>query len=59
MSKILTAKEIADYLRLKPVTVINLANGGDMPGFRIGKKWRFDMDDVAKKIECLKDNLRS
>ena len=54
MSKIVTSKEVAEYLLLNPNTIINLAINGNIPGFKIGKSWRFDMDEVMKRIEDTK-----
>jgi excisionase family DNA binding protein len=55
MSKIVTAKEVAGYLRLTPTTIINLAMRGDLPGFKIGKSWRFDIEEIVKTINEIKD----
>ena len=58
MAKIVTAKEVADYLRLNQNTIINLAVKGDLPGFKIGKSWRFDMDEIIATIEESKEKAR-
>ncbi len=58
MAKIVTAKEVADYLRLNQNTIINLAVKGDLPGFKIGKSWRFDMDEIITAIEESKEKSR-
>jgi excisionase family DNA binding protein len=51
MANIVTAKEIAQYLKLTESTIYKLASTGELPGFRIGKSWRFDMDEILKRIE--------
>jgi excisionase family DNA binding protein len=51
---ILTAKELADLLKLKESTVCRLAAEGQLPGFKIGKAWRFDMEDVNRHIAKVK-----
>lgn len=51
MGNIVTAKEIAQYLKLTESTIYKLASTGELPGFRIGKSWRFDMDEILKRIE--------
>lgn len=59
MARIVTAKEVAEYLRLNQNTIINLAVKGDLPGFKIGKSWRFDMDEIIAAIEESKEKSRN
>lgn len=54
MAKIVTAKQVAAYLQFTPNTIINLAVKGDLPGFKVGRSWRFDMDEILQKIEEIK-----
>jgi excisionase family DNA binding protein len=51
---IMTAREVADYLKLTVNTVCKLAASGQLPGFKIGKSWRFDRQDVLKRIASAK-----
>lgn len=51
-----TTKEIGQYLKLTPATVINLTIKGILPGFKIGKSWRFVIDEVMAAINSSKDN---
>jgi len=54
--EILTAKEIADYLNIHPLTVHRYARAGKIPAFKIGTDWRFH----RKYIELwIKDKLNS
>ena len=46
MGKILTTKELAEYLKLTEVTIYKYANEGKIPGFKIGSRWRFDKDQI-------------
>ena len=48
---ILTARELASYLRLKEQTVYKLAASGELPGFKIGKSWRFVESEVQRFIK--------
>jgi len=50
MANIVTAKEVGQYLKLTESTVYKLASEGELPGFKIGKSWRFDMDEILKII---------
>lgn len=41
LSKVLTAEETAEHLRLSSATVYRLAQAGEIPGLRVGRQWRF------------------
>jgi len=56
MARIVTAKEVAEFLRLTETTVCKLAASGDLPGFKIGKSWRFDREEVLRRIAEAKYN---
>jgi len=40
-SEFLTAEEVAEYLRLPLSTVYKLVQDKRLPGFKVGKHWRF------------------
>ena len=46
MGKILTARELADYLQLTEVTICKYANEGKIPGNKIGSRWRFEKEKI-------------
>jgi excisionase family DNA binding protein len=50
MQNIVTAKEVGQYLKLSESTIYKLASNGEIPGFKIGDSWRFDMEDILKLI---------
>jgi excisionase family DNA binding protein len=50
MPNIVTAKEVGQYLKLSESTIYKLASNGEIPGFKIGDSWRFDMEDILKLI---------
>lgn len=56
---ILTTREVAEYLRLTETTVCNLAASGELPGFKIGKSWRFDKDEVLGRIAAAKSKTKN
>jgi excisionase family DNA binding protein len=56
---ILTAREVAAYLRLTVTTVCNLAASGELPGFKIGKSWRFDRGEVLGRIDAAKPKAKN
>lgn len=51
-----TAKEVAVYLRLPQSTVYKLAQDKVLPGFKVGKHWRFRKDAVLEWIKQ-KENI--
>ncbi len=49
--EILTAKEVAEYLSIHPLTVHRYAREGKIPGFKIGTDWRFHKKYLEKWIK--------
>ena len=49
--EILTAKEVADYLHIHPLTVHRYAREGRIPAFKIGTDWRFHRKYIEKWIK--------
>lgn len=57
--EILTAKEVADYLNLHPLTVHKYAREGKIPAFKIGTDWRFHKKYIERWIrDKLAHNLK-
>jgi excisionase family DNA binding protein len=54
MGNIVTAKELCQFLKLSESTIYKLASTGELPGFKIGDSWRFDMDEIAEAIKKAK-----
>lgn len=50
MPQIMTVKELAEFFRLKEATVCRLAAEGKLPAFKVGKSWRFDMEEIQRTI---------
>ena len=50
MANFITAKELGRYLKLSEATIYKLALTGQIPGFKIGDSWRFDLDEILKLI---------
>ncbi len=48
--EILTAKEVADYLNVHPLTVHRYAREGRIPAFKIGTDWRFHKKYIEQWI---------
>lgn len=49
-SELLTAEEISNLLRLPLSTVYKLAQEKKLPGFKVGRHWRFRTDSIRKWI---------
>lgn len=50
-SSVMTVKELADYLKMKEVTIYKHAQKGKIPCFKVGSKWRFKKETIDKWIE--------
>ena len=48
---VMTVKELADYLKMKEVTIYKHAQEGKIPCFKVGSKWRFKTETIDKRIE--------
>ncbi len=51
MTNFVTAKELSQYLKLSEATIYKLALTGQLPGFKIGDSWRFDLNEILKLIK--------
>lgn len=47
-NEIMTARELAEYLRLHETTIYKLAQEGTIPGIRIGRVWRFRREAIEE-----------
>lgn len=45
-SSVMTIREVADYLKMKVVTIYKHAQGGKIPGFKVGSNWRFKKETI-------------
>lgn len=50
-TEFLTVEEVAEYLRLPLSTVYKLAQDNKLPGFKVGKHWRFRKDAIQEWIK--------
>ncbi len=55
-SEFMTAEEVAEYLRLPLSTVYKLAQDKRLPGFKVGKHWRFRREAI---LEWVKEKEKS
>jgi excisionase family DNA binding protein len=48
--QLLTARELADHLRVHRSTIYRLLRQHRIPGFRINGDWRFDREEIERWI---------
>ncbi len=53
---LLTVKQVARILQWNPYTVTKKAEKGDLPGFKMGRGWRFREEDIVRWIESRRNN---
>jgi excisionase family DNA binding protein len=47
-SKLVTVKELSNYLRVHPSTIYRLLKGGELPGIKLGSDWRFNLEAINR-----------
>ena len=57
-SEFLTADEVAEFLRIPLSTVYKLVQDKKLPGFKVGKHWRFRREAILKWIDD-SENIKS
>ncbi len=50
-TQMMTVDEVADYLKLHPLTVRKLARTGEIPMFKVGRQWRVKRTLLDKWID--------
>jgi excisionase family DNA binding protein len=57
---ILNVREVAEYLRMSETKVYQLVKERRLPGFRIGKSWRFRKDLLDEwLVQCTESALKA
>ena len=51
-----TAEEVSNYLRIPQSTIYKLAQDKVLPGFKVGKHWRFRRETIHKWIKAKEEN---
>lgn len=49
--KLMTVKEVAEYLRLDEHTVYRMARKGKIPAYKVAGQWRFKKELLEKWLE--------
>ena len=48
LPKVLTLREVSEYLRVHPTTIYRLLRAKQIPAFQVGSEWRFDIDTIDR-----------
>ena len=59
VSSVMTVEELADYLKMKVVTIYKHAQRGKIPGFKVGSKWRFKKETIDEWIQKQERNVKT
>ncbi|MDD4956771.1 MAG: helix-turn-helix domain-containing protein [Candidatus Omnitrophica bacterium] len=54
----MTVKDVAEYLKMKTVTIYKHAQDGKIPAFKVGSTWRFKKETIDKWIEDQEKNYK-
>jgi excisionase family DNA binding protein len=57
LPRVMTVKELSEYLRVHPSTVYKLLRREELPAFRIGSDWRFNAELIDRW--CFERNLKA
>jgi excisionase family DNA binding protein len=49
-NELMTAEEVAKYMRLPQSTVYKLVQEGKLPGFKVGRHWRFRRETLVQWV---------
>ncbi|MGA1870776.1 MAG: PTS sugar transporter subunit IIA [bacterium] len=49
--KVMTTRELAEYIQLNEKTVIKMAQNGELPGKKIGNQWRFHLIAIDNYLQ--------
>jgi excisionase family DNA binding protein len=47
-AKVLNISEVAFYLHVHRSTAYRMVQSGELPGFKIGSDWRFNLEEIDK-----------
>ncbi len=53
--RLMTAKELAEYVQLNPLTVYKKVKAGEIPYIRLGRSIRFKKEQIDEWLEKNKD----
>jgi excisionase family DNA binding protein len=48
MARVMTLEEVASYLRVHPSTIYRLLKKKQLPAFKVGSDWRFNLESIDR-----------
>ena len=51
IDRLLSTKEVAEYIHVKPITVRRKAKSGEIPSIKIGHRLRFDKQEINRWLQ--------
>jgi excisionase family DNA binding protein len=48
VAPVLTVQDLAYYLKVHPSTVYRLIKAGKLPAFKVGRDWRFNVEEIDR-----------
>ena len=48
ISPVLTVRDLSNYLRVHPTTAYRLLKTGQLPAFKVGRDWRFNVEAIDR-----------
>ena len=48
MARVMTLEEVAGYLRVHPSTIYRLLKKKQLPAFKVGSDWRFNLESMDR-----------
>jgi excisionase family DNA binding protein len=58
-AKVMTLEEVSRYLHVHSSTVYRLLKRGEIPAFRIGSDWRFNIETIDMWRSALERSIKS
>ena len=58
-SRILTVRDVSNYLRVHPSTIYKMLKKNQLPAFRVGSDWRFTVEAIDQWLASVEPGTAS
>ena len=58
-SRILTVRDVSNYLRVHPSTIYKMLKRNQLPAFRVGSDWRFTVEAIDQWLASVEPSAAS
>ena len=48
IAPVLTVRDLSNYLKVSPSTIYRLLKTGQLPAFKVGSDWRFNVEEIDR-----------